>query len=99
MDDKIRSGRYENTLVGILFFSWGTVFLDRMSQLYLAPDIAREFHLSHEQIGLLASVLASHLGGIVVVFWSSFRPLRAAEDSDSGGLCVFAAVLAFRSRA
>jgi predicted MFS family arabinose efflux permease len=50
--------RYENTLVGILFFSWGTVFLDRMSQLYLAPDIAREFHLSHEQIGLLASVLA-----------------------------------------
>ena len=50
--------RYENTLVGILFFSWGTVFLDRMSQLYLAPDIAREFSLSHEQIGLLASVLA-----------------------------------------
>jgi predicted MFS family arabinose efflux permease len=49
---------YENTLVGIIFFSWGTVFLDRMSQLYLAPDIAREFHLSHEQIGLLASVLA-----------------------------------------
>jgi predicted MFS family arabinose efflux permease len=49
---------YENTLVGILFFSWGTVFLDRMSQIYLAPDIAREFHLSHEQIGLLASVLA-----------------------------------------
>jgi MFS family permease len=50
--------RYENALVGILFFTWGTVFLDRMSQLYLAPDIAREFHLSHEQIGLLASVLA-----------------------------------------
>ena len=50
--------RYENTLVGILFFTWGTVFLDRMSQLYLAPDIAREFHLSHEQIGILASVLA-----------------------------------------
>jgi predicted MFS family arabinose efflux permease len=52
------SRSYENTLVGILFFSWGTVFLDRMSQLYLAHDIAREFHLSHEQIGLLASVLA-----------------------------------------
>lgn len=51
------SRRYENTLVGILFFTWGTVFLDRMSQLYLAPDIAREFQLSHEQIGLLASVL------------------------------------------
>ncbi len=58
MTTKDEARRYENTLIGILFFSWGTVFLDRMSQLYLAPDIAREFHLSHEQIGLLASVLA-----------------------------------------
>jgi predicted MFS family arabinose efflux permease len=52
------SRRYENTLVGILFFTWGTVFLDRMSQFYLAPYFAPEFHLSHEQIGMLASVLA-----------------------------------------
>jgi predicted MFS family arabinose efflux permease len=58
MNKTYATGNYENTLVGILFFSWGTVFLDRMSQMYLAPDIAREFHLSHEQIGLLASVLA-----------------------------------------
>src|SRR5271163_3550264 len=50
--------RYENTLVLILFFAWGTVFLDRMSQLYLAPYFAPEFHLSHEQVGVLASVLA-----------------------------------------
>jgi predicted MFS family arabinose efflux permease len=50
--------RYENTLVGILFFTWGTVFLDRMSQFYLAPYFAPEFHLTHEQIGMLASVLA-----------------------------------------
>ncbi|MGO9125945.1 MAG: MFS transporter [Terriglobales bacterium] len=50
--------RYENTLVLILFFAWGTVFLDRMSQLYLAPFFAPEFHLSHEQIGVLASVVA-----------------------------------------
>jgi predicted MFS family arabinose efflux permease len=52
------SRRYEKTLVAILFFTWGTVFLDRMSQLYLAPFIAPEFHLSHEQVGALASVLA-----------------------------------------
>ncbi|MGA8150562.1 MAG: MFS transporter [Terriglobales bacterium] len=52
------SRRYENTLVAIFFFTWGTVFLDRMSQLYLAPYFAPEFHLSHEQIGTLASVLA-----------------------------------------
>ena len=52
------SRRYENTLVAILFFTWGTVFLDRMSQMYLAPYFAPEFHLSHEQVGSLASVLA-----------------------------------------
>jgi len=52
------SRRYENTLVAILFFTWGTVFLDRMSQLYLAPYFAPEFHLSRQQIGTLASVLA-----------------------------------------
>jgi predicted MFS family arabinose efflux permease len=52
------SKRYERTLVGILFFTWGTVFLDRMSQMYLAPYFAPEFHLTREQIGTLASVLA-----------------------------------------
>jgi hypothetical protein len=29
------SRRYENTLVAILFCTWGTVFLDRMSPLYV----------------------------------------------------------------
>ncbi len=52
------SRRYENQLVLILFFTWGTVFLDRMSQLYLAPYFAPEFHLSSAQIGLLASVVS-----------------------------------------
>src|SRR6266849_4159653 len=52
------SKRYESALIAILFFSWGTVFLDRMSQLYLAPYIAPEFHLTHEQVGMLASALA-----------------------------------------
>jgi MFS family permease len=52
------SKRYENTLVAILFLTWGTVFLDRMSQLYLAPYIVPEFHLAHAQVGMLASVLA-----------------------------------------
>ena len=52
------SRQYERTLLALLFFTWGTVFLDRMSQLYLAPYFAPEFHLNNEQIGLLASVLA-----------------------------------------
>jgi MFS family permease len=50
--------RYERSLVLILFLTWGTVFLDRMSQMYLAPFFASEFHLSSEQIGILASVVA-----------------------------------------
>ena len=57
-----QSRRYEKTLVAILFFAWGTVFLDRMSLLYLGPYIAPEFHLTHEQVGGLASILA--------IFWA-----------------------------
>jgi MFS family permease len=52
------SKKYENTLVTILFFSWGTLFLDRTSLHSLAPYFVPEFHLSHQQIGLLGSVLA-----------------------------------------
>jgi predicted MFS family arabinose efflux permease len=52
------SRRYERTLVAILFFTWGTVFLDRMSQLYLAPYFAPVFRLSDQQIGFLASVVS-----------------------------------------
>ncbi len=53
-----RSRRYENSLIAILFFTWGTIFLGRMSQLYLAPYFAPEFHLDHKQIGTVASALA-----------------------------------------
>jgi predicted MFS family arabinose efflux permease len=52
------SRRYERRLVVLLFFTWGIVFLDRMSQLYLAPYFAPEFHLRAQQIGVLTAVLA-----------------------------------------
>jgi MFS family permease len=68
MDSAINSKRYENTLIAILFFTWGTVFLDRMSQLYLAPYFAPEFHLSSQQIGTLASVLAITWAGSTFFF-------------------------------
>jgi len=58
MIDKKYSQRYETKVVAILFLAWGTVFLDRMSLLYLAPILAPELHLSHQQIAQLASVLA-----------------------------------------
>lgn len=52
------SPRYERRVVAILFFTWGTVFFDRMSQLYLAPYFAPELRLSDARVGLLASVVA-----------------------------------------
>jgi predicted MFS family arabinose efflux permease len=52
------SRRYQTGLVALVFFTWGTVFLDRMSLVYLAPFIAPDLHLSHGQIGLLVSALA-----------------------------------------
>jgi predicted MFS family arabinose efflux permease len=63
-----QSRRYETSLVAILFFTWGTVFLGRMSQLYLAPYFAPEFHLSHEQVGTLASALAITWAASTFVF-------------------------------
>ena len=52
------SKRYESLLVLLLFCTWGTVFLDRMSLVYLSPFIVPELHLSHSQVGLLVSALA-----------------------------------------
>jgi len=45
-------------MVGIMFATWGVVFLDRMSLLYLAPYLAPDLHLDNAQIGLLAGVVA-----------------------------------------
>jgi predicted MFS family arabinose efflux permease len=52
------SKRYEVGLLVLLFFTWGTVFLDRMSLVYLAPFLVKDLRLSHAQIGMLASALA-----------------------------------------
>lgn len=49
---------YEAGLVALLFLTWGTVFLDRMSLNYLTPLIAPQFHLTKAQVGLLSSALA-----------------------------------------
>jgi sugar phosphate permease len=50
--------RYQTGLVVLSFFTWSSIFLARMSVLYLAPFIAPDLHLSHAQVGLLASALA-----------------------------------------
>jgi predicted MFS family arabinose efflux permease len=55
-----RSSRYETGLVVLLFLTWGTVFLDRMSVNYLTafPAFLRQFDLNETRIGLLSSALA-----------------------------------------
>ncbi|MGE4480547.1 MFS transporter [Acidocella sp.] len=50
--------RYEWALVALMFCVWGTLFLDRMSLLYLAPYIAPDLHLSNQDIGVLAAVIS-----------------------------------------
>jgi MFS family permease len=52
------SKKYENTLIVILFCSWGTLFLDRTALHSLAPYFVPEFHLTHQQVGMLGSALA-----------------------------------------
>jgi predicted MFS family arabinose efflux permease len=52
------SKRYEMGLVVLLFLTWGTVFLDRMSFAYLTPFIAPDLHLDNAQVGMLMSALA-----------------------------------------
>jgi predicted MFS family arabinose efflux permease len=60
--------RYQTGLVILFFFTWGSVFLARMSILYLAPFIAPDLHLSHAQVGLLASALAIAWAGSGLIF-------------------------------
>jgi predicted MFS family arabinose efflux permease len=50
--------RYEWGLVSIMFFTWGTLFLDRMTLLYIAPYIIPDLHLDGEQVGQLAAITA-----------------------------------------
>jgi len=57
-EDRVSITRSYRTGLVVLFFTWGTVFLNRMSILFLAPFIVPDLQLTHGQVGLLASVLA-----------------------------------------
>ncbi|WP_053847213.1 MFS transporter [Streptomyces sp. NRRL B-24085] len=50
--------RYENRLLLILFLAFGFVFFDRQALPFLAPYIAKDFHLSNTELGTLSGVLA-----------------------------------------
>ncbi|MBB5957345.1 putative MFS family arabinose efflux permease [Saccharothrix tamanrassetensis] len=48
----------QNTLVTIMFFAAGIVFLDRFGITFLFPQIGAELHLTNSQLGSLVSVTA-----------------------------------------
>ncbi|HUK58267.1 MAG TPA: MFS transporter [Stellaceae bacterium] len=52
------SARYENLLIVLMFLTFGTIFLDRMAQFYLAPYLIPDLHVNNIQIGMMASALA-----------------------------------------
>jgi predicted MFS family arabinose efflux permease len=50
--------RYEWGLVALMFCVWGTLFLDRLNVLFVAPYLAPDLHISATQIGQLAGIIA-----------------------------------------
>jgi predicted MFS family arabinose efflux permease len=50
--------RYENGIVMMMFFTFGFVFMERLSVVYLFPFIAPDLKLNNAEIGLIVSILA-----------------------------------------
>ncbi len=50
--------RYENGIVLMMFFTFGFVFMERLSVVFLFPFIGPDLKLSNTQLGLIVSVLA-----------------------------------------
>lgn len=58
----------ERALAILLSFTFGTVMLDRMVQLFLARDLIEEFHLTGGQIGALAGAVSISWAVSTVLF-------------------------------
>jgi predicted MFS family arabinose efflux permease len=65
---KARPPGYEAWLIGILFITWGIVFLDRMAPLYLGPFLVKDLHLSAGQIGAISAALSLAWGVSAYLF-------------------------------
>jgi predicted MFS family arabinose efflux permease len=61
-------GKYEFGLVMWFFFSWGFVFLDRLTISYLAPLVMGEFELSTTQYGLIGTATTGCYAIAAIVF-------------------------------
>ncbi|WP_433260920.1 MFS transporter [Actinosynnema sp. CS-041913] len=57
-DRDLTGASRRNTLVTIMFFAAGIVFLDRFGITFLFPQIGAELHLTNSQLGSLVSVTA-----------------------------------------
>ncbi|MGZ0703425.1 MFS transporter [Pseudomonas piscis] len=75
---KNNKASYENTLLGVLFLTFGFVFFDRLALSFLFPFMADELQLSNRHLGLLSSVLALAwaVSGALVGAWSDRRGRR-----------------------
>ncbi|MBX5437195.1 MAG: MFS transporter [Alicyclobacillaceae bacterium] len=104
-----RSTRYELVLLATLFFTWGFVFIDRLSISYLMPFISKDLHLDGFQIGLLSSGFSFTwaIAGVLVGMLSDRMGRKKAWlmaatlvfslcSMLSGTAAVFAALLLFR---
>lgn len=58
MNQKQSFWRYENTVLIMMFFTFGFVFMERLSIVYLFPFIGPDLKLSNAQIGMIVSILA-----------------------------------------
>lgn len=63
---------YENRLLGLLFFTVGFVFFDRLSINFLFPFMRAEFDLTNARIGMLTSALALSwaVSGYALATWA-----------------------------
>ncbi len=50
--------RYENGVVTMMFFTFGIVFMERLSMVFLFPFLGPDLKFNNEQLGMLVSVLA-----------------------------------------
>ncbi|WP_328702281.1 MFS transporter [Alicyclobacillus suci] len=57
-EDKPSFFRYENGVVLMMFFTFGFVFMERLSVSYLFPFFGPELKMSNADLGLLTSILA-----------------------------------------
>lgn len=78
MAHKNNKASYENTLLCVLFLTFGLVFFDRLALSFLFPFMAEDLQLSNSHLGMLSSVLALAwaVSGTLIGAWSDRRGVR-----------------------